>query len=299
VVFDQRTGRSCLLSNWHVLAGAEARPGDPVVQPGMSDAGRHPRHTIAHLERFHLGPKGDAAIAVFNGRRQLRADQFQTQVKIRAARMPRVGETLEKVGARTGVTHAKVGGKGRYKVPYQGVGRRAIDGFVLVPTRRGNPRNEEITEPGDSGAIWYDPRTQEGVGLHFAGETNRRPTDEHALACFLPSVLEELDVSLTPILVPGTGIAVEGLGELPVSEANVTEGLRPLVSTAANTLAVAEWVGANRERLRELEDLLKHRSVEDETHGSTVYTSHDGTLRIDLGSEAQGGVTIAWGRKPS
>ena len=63
------------------------------------------------------------------------------------------------------------------------------------------------------------------------------------------------------------------------------EALRPPVSTQANALAVAEWVGANQERLEQLEDLLKDRSV---TEGS-IYESRDGAIRIELG---RNGVTI-------
>ena len=46
---------------------------------------------------------------------------------------------------------------------------------------------------GDSGAVWLDPDTGEAVGLHVGGESF-----EYALACFLPRVLDELEVSATP-----------------------------------------------------------------------------------------------------
>lgn len=37
--------------------------------------------------------------------------------------------------------------------------------------------------------------TDIAVGLHFAGETDPDPSEEHALACNIHSVLEKLDVT--------------------------------------------------------------------------------------------------------
>ena len=71
-------------------------------------------------------------------------------------------------------------------------------GFRLMPVRHGNPRNEEISQAGDSGSIWYSKQDGKRVGLHIAGETNRHPAKEHAIACYLNYVLDDLDVSLVP-----------------------------------------------------------------------------------------------------
>jgi len=198
IVYDENSGQPCILSNWHVLAGsADAVPGDPIVQPGKADGGRAPRDTIATLERSVLGADGDAAIALLNGTRAVRDTQFSTDALIRSARMVVEEEVLEKSGRTTGNTRGKVDGVGRYFLDYS-VGRVGIDGFKLVPELEGNPNNDEISSGGDSGSVWYDPVTHEGVGLHFAGEISPNPLAENALACHLPRVLAALDVSLSP-----------------------------------------------------------------------------------------------------
>ncbi len=196
LVIDNVTGQPGILSNWHVLVGsAEAKPGDPIVQPGPADGGRLLRDTIATLERSVLGPDGDAAVALLTGTRQVLPEQFETNQLLQAARMPSRDEILEKSGRTTGVTRGRVDGLGRYFIHYS-VGRVGIDGFKLVTAKDGNPDNEEISAGGDSGSVWYDPQTGQGVGLHFAGETNADPKAEHAVACFLPRVLETLNISL-------------------------------------------------------------------------------------------------------
>lgn len=200
VVYDLTTGNSCVLSNWHVLVGsADAAPGDPILQPGVADGGRLHRDEIGHLERSILGREGDAAIAILaaNSDRTVLSAQFETGVILTSERMCRVGEILEKSGRTTGVTQGKVDGVGSYKVNYS-VGNKEIDGFKLVSVKDNNPNNEEVSSGGDSGSIWYDPVTKQGVGLHFAGETSPVASLEHAIACHLPRVLTALNVSLTP-----------------------------------------------------------------------------------------------------
>lgn len=96
LVYDRRTGQPCILSNWHVLAGSsEAQPGDPIIQPGQADGGRTSRDTIARLERMLLGQDGDAAIALLNGRRTFRREQWETGEVIERSRKPQVGEIAE------------------------------------------------------------------------------------------------------------------------------------------------------------------------------------------------------------
>jgi endonuclease G len=198
VVYDNRTGRACLLSNWHVLAGsASAHPGDAIVQPGTNDGGRQPQDTVATLERMILGPAIDAAIAVLEPGRNVRTDLFESGVVLQSARMPVQGETLVKSGRTTAVTSARVDGFGTLSLDYP-VGRRQISGFFLAPVDPANPSDEEISSDGDSGAIWYSASTGEGVGLHVCGEVNPLPDAERAFACFLPDVLRDLDVSLQP-----------------------------------------------------------------------------------------------------
>jgi hypothetical protein len=205
IVFDLTDGAPCILSNWHVLVGSNAaRPGDPIIQPGTADSGRAPNDTVARLERSILGPDGDAAIARLTNARSVSNAQFQTNVRVTEARLPQVGEAVEKSGRTTATTRGIVDGVGRYFITYDDRGRVGIDGFKIVATIPGNPNNDEISAGGDSGSLWYSAADKKGVGLHFAGETDPDPRQEHAIACFLPRVLSALNVTLAGRL-PDTG----------------------------------------------------------------------------------------------
>jgi peptidoglycan hydrolase-like protein with peptidoglycan-binding domain len=200
VVYDNISGRSCILSNWHVLVGSSsASAGDPILQPGSLDGGRLPNDRIGQLERSIIDRDGDAAIALLDDRfdRSIELSQFETGVTLRSARSARIGEVLEKSGRTTGVTRGRVDGYGSYTIEYS-VGAKTIDGFKIVSVDDGNPNNGEVSSGGDSGSVWYSLETQEGVGLHFAGEVDPNPRSEHAIACHLPRVLTALNVSLSP-----------------------------------------------------------------------------------------------------
>jgi hypothetical protein len=67
VVFDRRTCRPMILSNWHVLAGASAAAvGEGILQPGQVDGGTQ---VVATLTRMRLNARMDAAVATLNGAR--------------------------------------------------------------------------------------------------------------------------------------------------------------------------------------------------------------------------------------
>ena len=205
VVYDNLTGRPCMLSNWHVIVGSNnASPGDDIIQPGFADGGRLPQDRVGQLERSILNAEGDAAIAVIDltSGRSLDLTQYETGVTVQSARMAKIGDILGKSGRTTGVTQGRVDGFGAYTIPYS-VGARTIQGFKIVPVIDGNPNNDEISSGGDSGSIWYDSDTHEGIGLHFAGETSPNPRQEHAISCHLPIVLDALNISLMPIAKQG------------------------------------------------------------------------------------------------
>ena len=199
IVYDRTDGAPCILSNKHVLAEAAlAEAGDQILQPGRVDGGRRDLDAIARLRRMHLGVNGDAAIAALNQSRQTRTALYGSDLQIRESRRAQVGDLAAKSGRSTGVTDGQVDGVGRFKVRY-GFTDHWIEGFKLRTQDRANPGDLELTRHGDSGALWYDPVTQEGLGLHFAGEDDSAPAAEFALACHLDAVLDELLVSLTPV----------------------------------------------------------------------------------------------------
>jgi hypothetical protein len=199
IVYDRQTSRRGILSNWHVFAGSnDARPGDPIVQPGPKHGGRAPQDTVARLERFLLDKHGDAAFALLNASRQIDDTQLETDVRITKVREVQVGDPVAKSGRTTGVTRGLVEGIGQYTLTYPNVGTRTIAGFKVVAEEDGNPQDLEISSGGDSGSLWFAIGDNHGVGLHFAGESDATPGEEHALACHLGDVLTQLDVTLQP-----------------------------------------------------------------------------------------------------
>ena len=87
---------------------------------------------------------------------------METGELIRSFRAPRVGDVLEKSGRTTGTTRAVVINE-----------RRPADGLPTAFILGRLPgESDPISCEGDSGAIWYDPETREGVGLHHGGETD-------------------------------------------------------------------------------------------------------------------------------
>lgn len=193
-VKDRRSGKPAMLSNWHVLAGsAYASPGDSVVQPGPHDGGRAPRDVVGALERMILDKDGDAAIAVLGNARPFDPSVVDVSVVPDSVADPEIGDEVIKSGRTTQVTRGRVDGKGRYFVSYS-VGRVGIDGFIIVPRTKDNPTSEEISMGGDSGSIWIKEGTRTAVGLHFAGETDPRPSEEHAIACFVTRVFSRLEI---------------------------------------------------------------------------------------------------------
>ncbi len=196
IVKDNETGRLALLSNWHVLVANETTTGDiHIVQPSAVDGGTAPIDTVATVLRSLISDDGDAAIAILNDERSVDFKMFDTGVVLKGCRLPSPNEVLEKSSRSTGVSRAVIDGMGRYKIPYS-IGDVEIDGFRLIPVDLDNHENIEISRSGDSGAIWYDPDSWEGIGLHIAGESDPDPTKESAIACYLERVLEVLDVSL-------------------------------------------------------------------------------------------------------
>ena len=194
-VRDERTGKPAILSNWHVLAGPRARPGDPILQPSPHDGGWSSRDTVALLERMYLGRDGDAAIAILNNSRRFDPNIAGLGVIIDRIADPKIGDIVTKSGRTTRVTRGRVMGKGYYRMSYPGHHRREkINGFIIRPMNPDNPLDEELSRGGDSGSIWLKEGSTTAVGLHFAGETNKRPSAEHALACFTRRVFSKLDI---------------------------------------------------------------------------------------------------------
>jgi len=188
------SSRKVLLTCHHVIADSSAN----VIQPAPGiDRG----HILFDLVAFRIRiyPPGDASIAELDGQRANRPEQFGSGAMISNARSVNLGDLLEKSGRTTGITRAVVDGIGTYYQSYPWNSRKAIEGFRLVPLDPQNPNNVEISDEGDSGAVWYDPNTFEGVGLQTAGERSTLPSQfEFAVAQHLEPIIQGLNFSFTP-----------------------------------------------------------------------------------------------------
>ncbi|MFI6575737.1 DNA/RNA non-specific endonuclease [Nocardiopsis sp. NPDC050513] len=213
VVFDKHDGTPFILSNWHVLHGADGEPGEDVVQPGRADDPHTDRNRLGRLERSHLGFEGDCAIATVEDRR-FDSDILDLGVAPEELGEPEIGDRVVKSGRTTGVTHGVVRSPFKLaQIDYRGAGPRNILCFEIGIDPAAPPANGEISLPGDSGSVWMfkDPGGRPGTvlaGLHFAGEGRSDP-DEHALACLPQLVFEELGITLRPP-VPEAVEALEG-----------------------------------------------------------------------------------------
>ncbi|WP_018686622.1 DNA/RNA non-specific endonuclease [Actinokineospora enzanensis] len=239
IVYDRQDGTPYVLSNWHVLDGADGRVGDEVVQPGAYDDNRVDGTGLGPLTRSYLGIAGDAAVAAVTDR-AVDASIVGLDVAPEEIGEPELGDKVVKSGRTTGVTHGVVRRiDAIVKIDYPGVGSRNIGCFEIGVDPAHEPDGGEITKGGDSGAAWLFKAgngrpTRVLAGLHFAGEGGG-DVDEHALACLPQSVFDKLDITLhhpeseaakrkpgkpgKPQPTTGTGYDVRFLGvEIPVPD---------------------------------------------------------------------------------
>ena len=196
VVYDNETGVPLLLSNWHVLQGVDGQAGDDVVQPGPHDDGDLEKNRVGRLVRSHLGLAGDCAVVSVENRR-FAEEVLELNVAPKRAAKVSLGDNVVKSGRTTGVTYGVVTRVGvTTNICYRGLGVREIGCFEIRPNPVKPSADGEISKGGDSGSIWLIDGEDVVVGLHFAGEVDPAPSEEHALSCNIHSVLEKLSVSL-------------------------------------------------------------------------------------------------------
>lgn len=177
----------CLLTAAHVL---NSPVGTPVYQPGTKD----PASLIGHVRRRVLSSYCDGALAVLDVGRFSVNLPIELTRSITGIRQVKIGDVLVKSGMMTGVSRAVVKHVGEFDIRMPNLEQMYMQGFVLQPLAG---VQESICERGDSGAIWYDETTGEGVGIHIAGDTcGKGYEDDVAFACNLSSVLAQLDAEL-------------------------------------------------------------------------------------------------------
>jgi endonuclease G, mitochondrial len=197
LVEDAATGDLRILSNWHVLSGAGAHPGDTIVQPCRFDDDRVDQNHAGTLVRSHLGLGGDSAIARPAGRAVEEA-VLELDVGVRRIGDPALDDLVVKSGRTSGITYGRVTRLHTItKLVYPGVGETQIGGFEVGPDPDHPAENGEISMPGDSGSVWFavdgqGRATDMMVGLHFAGELIEPA--EWAAACYASAVFSKLEI---------------------------------------------------------------------------------------------------------
>ena len=202
IVFDRTDCSVCMLSNWHVLAGADAAvAGESIFQPGVADGGTS-ADTVATLRRFRLDADMDAAIARLNGVRGHTRDIIGLN-PIPGIETPALGMNVTKSGRTTGVTQGVIDGiSWSGTINYQNHGPNTFhDQIHIVPRPPWPAVDYEVSRGGDSGSAWINEATGRAVGLHFAGETDPAPASENALANPMHKVAAStgLNFSFTPL----------------------------------------------------------------------------------------------------
>ena len=201
LVYDKTSGSAYILSNWHVLHGANGKIGDDIVQPGPYDDNRAHLNKMGKLVRSHLGHAGDCAITTIEDRRFSNL-VIDLGISIDKIGEPELGDRVMKSGRTTGITHGIVSRINTIvKIDYGGsIGEQEIGGFEIGIDPTNPPDNGEISMGGDSGSVWIFKSSNgkpSGVmaGLHFAGESSGNPT-EYAIACYPKSIFEKLQITL-------------------------------------------------------------------------------------------------------
>jgi endonuclease G len=220
-VRDSQTKQIVILSNWHVLQGAQGKVGDDVVQPGKFDDNRVEKNYVGKLLRSHLGPAGDCAIASMSGR-GISNDIIGLGTSVARIGEPHLKDRVVKSGRTTAVTYGVVSRlEVNTKMVYPGGTSATIGGFEIVPDPKKAAADNEISRGGDSGSAWMalDKKgntTDVMLGLHFAGDDDDGGPSEFALACYANSVMTKLEIE--PVgkaerHVPAAQAVAEGVDE--------------------------------------------------------------------------------------
>lgn len=165
LVKDEKTGKTLILSNNHVLANSNAaKKGDTIIQPGAADGGKVKKDKIAELERWvkvGFGKKAnavDAAVA-----RPINDKDVSPEISSigmpKGAVKGKVGLVIQKTGRTTDHTLGEIKDvTATVRVDYDG----------NAALFRNQILTSAMSQGGDSGSLVLD-RKRRAVGLLFAG----------------------------------------------------------------------------------------------------------------------------------
>lgn len=256
VVWDKRDGSLCILSNWHAIAGTEARKGDACIQPALFDGGIAAQDRIGILKRWCIDEHADAALAELTHERPYCSGDILGEGKIvrvkgiKGLSRNHLGLRVVKYGRTTGKTVGIIDGVGMsIGLNFDGHTQTLHDQIRIVPvpdekvvlneSAPGNPAENvtywfsrgEVSQSGDSGAVWLD-ESGNAVGLHFAGDKANSPVGEFAVANCMEVVAEKLEFDfVTPYFCSHPGDVGLGTGE--VGSAGIDRALRSLLGNGA------------------------------------------------------------------
>lgn len=180
-----------LLSSYHVIAGKLSKPGDRILATPHKQANRR---QIGQLGPGILNSETDAAVAWLTDGVRANTQIPGQNGPFCGVRDPIIGETLTKVGGRSGLTRAKVTAIDYFPTRY---GKRVQSVFAMVlEPLYGTDEKKIVSQNGDCGSVWFDEVTKKAIGLHFAGESYAAYGAIHAKACFMSKALENLNVNL-------------------------------------------------------------------------------------------------------
>lgn len=166
-----------LVSCYHVLcridADFPAGAVEPIHQPFFEMA----QVPIAWIDGSRADRDLDVAAALVSGA------SVVTRVlglpSLKAPIEPKVGMRVIKSGITTGVTEGQIA--------------HVSDREIRIVIPQGYPSTFEISEAGDSGALWIDAETSSPVGLHFQGVESGA---EMAFARPITRVLDRLSLTV-------------------------------------------------------------------------------------------------------
>ena len=165
-------GGLCILTADHVIAPRGSEPKLPVYQPGSGEG-----NLIGCVYKRFRGY--DMALVRCNEKRNIDHVPVGVKAKLSGTRAPKVGDILEKSGMATCVTSAKV----------SWVGCNDYGHVFKLGQLEGSTC--PISGGGDSGAIWYCPKTYKAIGIHRS-----EYRDGGAMAVALYQLADELGLKL-------------------------------------------------------------------------------------------------------
>ncbi len=192
IVFDD-AGTAYVLSCAHVLAPGGHPPKCSIIQPERlySDL---THNEIGTLSKSIDDRDGDAATATWDPRyRTYNRPVFLTGANVQSSGTATIGARVEKCGSTTQTTCGLVDGIGRYFLD----GGAGMDGFRVVSDPSLGACSNDVSDYGDSGAVWYRKSDSVGLGILTAGDLSvDDPKKQPAVASNLPTVLTRLGVRL-------------------------------------------------------------------------------------------------------